>query len=308
MIYPSYPSNYEHPFQSKNHFKKWIPLLVHAFPWFFSIHVEVPSSPWNLFSSLEVGPGLSAQGELEDVLTPEERGRASAGFFSMKFLEVLASAIQGTREQMMQLLCICMCIHWPDKSYASWALYYCKPFPPRILLSTWFWSISTPEKLFSLSNLKQLTVPHLPRKMDMINRSGTDFKSWLKPSRSANFLPGDVYFIKNISHISGFSKATGHPDWLVQDVKLPRCRARCGATLKHLGGERNSYMGIYDGYWKCQTYRIYMDVEPKIGGFYPQNGWFISWKSLVLNGWFGGKFIFLETPIWIYLLLYSVGV
>ena len=29
--------------------------------------------------------------------------------------------------------------------------------------------------------------------MDMINRSGTDFKSWLKPSRSANFLPGDVF-------------------------------------------------------------------------------------------------------------------
>ena len=30
-----------------------------------------------------------------------------------------------------------------------------KPFPPRILLSTWFWSISTPEKLFSLLNLKR---------------------------------------------------------------------------------------------------------------------------------------------------------
>ena len=30
-----------------------------------------------------------------------------------------------------------------------------KPFPRRILLSTWFWSISTPEKLFSLLNLKR---------------------------------------------------------------------------------------------------------------------------------------------------------
>ena len=40
------------------------------------------------------------------------------------------------------------------QSYASWPL-YCKPFPPRILLSTWFWSISTPEKLFSLLNLKR---------------------------------------------------------------------------------------------------------------------------------------------------------
>ena len=30
-----------------------------------------------------------------------------------------------------------------------------KAFPPRILLSTWFWSMSTPEKLFSLLNLKR---------------------------------------------------------------------------------------------------------------------------------------------------------
>ena len=30
-------------------------------------------------------------------------------------------------------------------------------------------------------------------------------------------------------------------------------------------------------------------VEPKIGGFHPQNGWFFSWKSLWTNGWFGGK-------------------
>ena len=34
-------------------------------------------------------------------------------------------------------------IHWPDKSYACWVF---KPFPPRILLSTWFWSISPREK------------------------------------------------------------------------------------------------------------------------------------------------------------------
>ena len=26
---------------------------------------------------------------------------------------------------------------------------------------------------------------------------------------------------------------------------------------------------------------IYMGVEPKIGGFYPQNGWYISWKTLL---------------------------
>ena len=56
----------------------------------------------------------------------------------------------------------------------SW---YCKPFPPRILLSTWFWSISSREKLFSSLNLKNgwtLTVLHLPHKIYMINRSGTD--------------------------------------------------------------------------------------------------------------------------------------
>ena len=32
-----------------------------------------------------------------------------------------------------------------------------------------------------------------------------------------------------------------------------------------------------------------MGVEPKIGvGFYPQNGWWISWKTLWTNGRFGG--------------------
>ena len=31
---------------------------------------------------------------------------------------------------------------------------YCKPFRPRILLSTWFWSISPRKLRFSLSNLK----------------------------------------------------------------------------------------------------------------------------------------------------------
>ncbi len=34
-----------------------------------------------------------------------------------------------------------------------------------------------------------------------------------------------------------------------------------------------------------------MGVEPKIGVvFYPQNGWFISWKTQFFNGWFGGVF------------------
>ncbi len=39
---------------------------------------------------------------------------------------------------------------------------------------------------------------------------------------------------------------------------------------------------------------------PKIGGFYPQNGWFISWKTLFFNGWFGGAIIFGNTHIWVH--------
>ena len=77
----------------------------------------------------------------------------------------------------------------------------CKPFPLRILLSTWFWSDFPPECLLSLLDLKRgdnLTVPHLPRKMNMKNQSGTDSKSWLNPSTIANFLPVEVYvfFVK----------------------------------------------------------------------------------------------------------------
>ncbi len=37
-------------------------------------------------------------------------------------------------------------------------------------------------------------------------------------------------------------------------------------------------------------------VFPKI--MVPQNGWFISWKTLWTNGWFGGVPIFLDTPIY----------
>ena len=37
-----------------------------------------------------------------------------------------------------------------------------------------------------------------------------------------------------------------------------------------------------------------MGVEPKIGGFYPQNGWFFSWKTL------------LKWTIWVVLPLFLV--
>ena len=39
-----------------------------------------------------------------------------------------------------------------------------------------------------------------------------------------------------------------------------------------------------------------MDVEPKIGGFYPQNGWFISWKTLLKWMIWGVFPLFSETP------------
>ena len=57
------------------------------------------------------------------------------------------------------------------------------PFPLESFCQHDSGQISTPEKLLyiiSLLTLKRgdnLTVPHLPRKMDMINRSGTDCKS-----------------------------------------------------------------------------------------------------------------------------------
>ena len=40
----------------------------------------------------------------------------------------------------------------------------------------------------------------------------------------------------------------------------------------------------------------YMGHNPKIGGFYPQNGWFISWKILLKWDDLGGPPLFLEHP------------
>ena len=45
------------------------------------------------------------------------------------------------------------------------------------------------------------------------------------------------------------------------------------------------------GLFPWQKYKMYMGVEPKIGGK-PQNGWWKKWNTLFFNGWFGGK-----TPI-----------
>ena len=42
---------------------------------------------------------------------------------------------------------------------------------------------------------------------------------------------------------------------------------------------------------------FYMGVEPKIGGFYPQNGWWKSWKTLLKWDDLGVP-LFLETPIY----------
>ena len=50
---------------------------------------------------------------------------------------------------------------------------------------------------YYLSTGWQLTAPHRPHKMDMINRSGTDSKSWLKPPTNANFLPVEVRLLRS---------------------------------------------------------------------------------------------------------------
>ena len=41
-----------------------------------------------------------------------------------------------------------------------------------------------------------------------------------------------------------------------------------------------------------QKFGKHIWVFPKKGGFYPQNGWWKSWKTLWTNGWFRGY----ETP------------
>ena len=37
-------------------------------------------------------------------------------------------------------------------------------------------------------------------------------------------------------------------------------------------------------------------VFPKIGGVYPQNGWWKYWETLWTNGWFGGKTHYFRKP------------
>ena len=57
---------------------------------------------------------------------------------------------------------------------------YCKPFPLESVCQHDSSQISPREYLLSLLNRKpddNLTVAHLPRKMDMKNRSGTDSKT-----------------------------------------------------------------------------------------------------------------------------------
>ena len=49
--------------------------------------------------------------------------------------------------------------------------------------------------------------------------------------------------------------------------------------MEERGLEADRGLGIKGLAKRC--YIVYMDVEPKIGGFYPPNGWFISWKTVL---------------------------
>ena len=59
----------------------------------------------------------------------------------------------------------------------------------------------------------------------------------------------------------------------------------------------------WDVYEHLSWLAIYMGVEPKIGGFYPQNGWFIR-ENPIKNGRFGETPIFWKHP---YTLLETNG-
>ena len=52
--------------------------------------------------------------------------------------------------------------------------------------------------------------------------------------------------------------------------------------------QRTSYGSKLHQSFNGQKMLVNMAVEPKIGVF-PQNGWWKSWKTLLFNGWFGGK-------------------
>ena len=92
------------------------------------------------------------------------------------------------------------------------------PFPLQSFCQHDSGQISTREHLLSLLNLKpgdNLTVQHLPRKMNIKNRSGTDSTSWLNPSRSANFLPVEVYkfYFIFFTHSSLFINPRSRVSW-----------------------------------------------------------------------------------------------
>ena len=71
-----------------------------------------------------------------------------------------------------------------------------------------------------------------------------------------------------------------------------------GTTPPRRGGlpKRSEKLRIQNGARHVTTLKTNMGVEPKIGGFPPQNGWFISWKPPIKMDDLGGFPIFLETP------------
>ena len=64
-------------------------------------------------------------------------------------------------------------------------------FPPRILLSTWFWSISHRDKLFSLLNLNRVNFDRARHAM----QNGHDKSIWHGPSHNSNLQQAQTFFL-----------------------------------------------------------------------------------------------------------------
>ena len=82
-------------------------------------------------------------------------------------------------------------------------------------------------------------------------------------------------------------------------LRVAKSMGFSGTPQKHMGspyGTRGTYT-IRDPYHSQSRIPKDMGVEPKIGGFYPQNGWFIMENPMNKRMIWGENHLFLETPI-----------